>query len=200
MHPNGECERGAEFKLTDLFAECQAEVDAEQQESNLVIAYGELLGGECPKGLARAIAQLAGKAPEELFPECFIQKRQSSPKKPKVVDVPPDKCTNNHADMTIYVEKANPWYWKVEGRQFYNDACWECKAIIGGDNGTIKPSQKKPIHVCAEYALCKVDCQMMLCTPCFTKKVGKDTEKNTDGILNAKEDGSRPSRRSLLRK
>ena len=172
---SGEYENNkSQVTLEATWTDCQAAVDSGSEEENLVLTYARGLEmTDKNRRFLAAVAQLAGKPTEDLFPLIGTKRQVTTKSKATthgVVVETCQKCDVDHKDYSNYKEEESDYYFR-EGGKWFGSECKgkDCKKIIGTKDGNFKPRTGRPVYVCRKYHLDKTNCAAMVCFDCVFK-------------------------------
>lgn len=154
--------------LCDIWNDCQSFVDDGEEEYNFVIKY---LAIKSEKGgideLIEETSKLANQDVTKYFPSIIGEKKEDDEDDQDILE-----CTANHEDYTagVYTPIDQVYYFK-HNQKWHGLQCILCKNVVFGNlEGQVRPTVKKPVHVCEVYNREKCNCQKMICDECFKCK------------------------------
>ena len=192
-HPESGMVHKEQYWQSD-FRKIQKDLKDMEDDSHLMILYGQELGNRCPPGLASKIAEAVGRDKYELFKEAPIPKprQMTKPRTPvserQIFEEVTDTCGDKHekAFRTFDFHTETWGYLFNKGQKLHAASkCTTCTIILGDERGEgrCKVTAKNPAHVCKKFVLGKSDCAISYCTPCWGRKVQDnatpDREKGT---------------------
>jgi len=185
-------------ELGATWSDCQASVDSGNEEENLVLTYarGLPISDKDNKEFLMAVAKLAGKPAEDLFPRIkeTSQSKPTTKKKPTTTKSKTtakskmtttghvmetiQTCDVDHKDYSNFKEEESDYYFR-EGAKWHGSKCRGegCGKRIGIKDGNFKPRAGCPVYICPKYHLDKTNCAAMVCFDCVFKSSGENKSK-----------------------
>ncbi len=160
--------------LSNVWADCQQCVeDADCDETvNYVLLYAQN-DGDGDTSLYEAVATLAGKGVEELFPRSIVVAAPVTKAVSKAAVAPEvRKCQRDHNvyDCWNYKEEIYACYFE-QGKRYDGTKCRKCKHLL---TGAKKPTSTLPVYGCQSLLLfdqCHHGHDGIVCNACFKSEL-----------------------------